>query len=227
MSPPDAPPDAPSGTPSAERAATASRPTGRGTNGDGRVLRARGQQTRARLLEAGATVFARRGFHSARVDDVVAGARSSHGTFYLYFSSKEDLFDQLVDQVATDLDALVTELPRITDTAEGRAALRSWLARFADLYQRYGAVIRTWTEAELSGAPIGRPRQDVLGRLAEAMQGSVQVPKRSKLDPAIASLALMTMVERLNYYTATNQVSATPDELLDTLEDIITAALFA
>ncbi len=53
------------------------------------------------------------------------------------------------------------------------------------------------------------------------------MPKRSKLDPTIAALALMTMVERLNYYATTNQVTATPDELLDTLVGIITAALFA
>ncbi|HTY27241.1 MAG TPA: hypothetical protein VMD51_03710, partial [Mycobacterium sp.] len=115
----------------------------------------------------------------------------------------------------------------ITDTDEARAELRSWLARFADLYAHYGPVIRTWTEAELSGAPIGRHGEDVLGRLATAMSAKLKVPKRSKLDPPIAALALMTMVERLNYYAATNQVSASPDELLDTLVGIISAALFA
>jgi AcrR family transcriptional regulator len=222
MSPPHSPAKKKAASPATRMA---DGPTGRG--GNGRVLRARGQKTRSRLLEAGATVFARRGFHAARVDDVVEVAHSSHGTFYLYFSSKEDLFDQLVEQVATDLDALIEELPTIGDTDDARAALRAWLARFADLYQRYGPVIRTWTEAELTGAPIGRHGQDVLGRLAAAMSGKLKVPKRSKLDPTIAALALMTMVERLNYYATTNQVTATPDELLDTLVGIITAALFA
>src|SRR6185503_19557856 len=61
----------------------------------GRELRARGQRTQARLLEAGARVFAERGYHAARVDDVVKAARTSHGTFYLYFSNKEDLFRAL------------------------------------------------------------------------------------------------------------------------------------
>ncbi|HVN50773.1 MAG TPA: TetR/AcrR family transcriptional regulator [Acidimicrobiales bacterium] len=212
-----------------DRAAAAGlRPTatGRGADGSGRVLRARGQKTRARLLDAGATVFARRGFHAARVDDVVEVARSSHGTFYLYFSSKEDLFDQLVDRVATDLDALIDELPIVRDTEEGRAELRDWLARFAALYDRYGSVIRTWTEAELSGAPIGRHGQDVLARLTAAMARNLQTPARATLHPAITALALVTMVERLNYYVATSQVAATPDELLDTLVDVVTAALF-
>jgi AcrR family transcriptional regulator len=193
---------------------------------DGRVLRARGQKTRARLLDAGSTVFARKGFHTARVDDVVSAARSSHGTFYLYFSSKEDLFDQLVAQVAGDLEALVDGFPVLSNSTKGRAALREWLDRFADLYERYGSLMRTWTEAELSGVPIGRHEQDVLGSLTAAMTRNIRLPKRSKLDPAVAALALMTMVERFNYYATTGQVDVTRAELLDTLVSVISAALY-
>src|SRR6476660_6495819 len=62
-----------------------------------RDLRARGQQTRRRLLDAGVDVFATRGYHTARVDDIVKVAKTSHGTFYLYFSNKEDLFRALTE----------------------------------------------------------------------------------------------------------------------------------
>ncbi len=37
----------------------------------------------------------------------------------------------------------------------------------------------------------------------------------------------MMMVERLNYYATTKQLVATRDELLDTLVEVITSALFA
>ncbi len=126
---------------------------------DGRVLRARGQRTRARLLEAGATVLARKGYHAARVDDIVTAARTSHGTFYLYFASKEDLFDQLVAQVAADLTRWWTSCPSSPTRDDGRQALRAWLERFADLYERSGPVIRTWTEAELSTDADRRARR--------------------------------------------------------------------
>ena len=189
-------------------------------------LRARGRQTRARLLDAGVTVFAAKGLHTARVDDVVAAAGSSHGTFYLYFSSKEDLFDALVAEVADELQHLIDELPPIHNTAKGRSALREWLARFAELYGHYGAIIRSWTEAELSGQAIGQRANDTLGQFVTAMIAGIRVPKRSGLDPAITSLALMTLVERVNYYTTTGQLRATPDEVLDTLVDVIDAAVF-
>jgi AcrR family transcriptional regulator len=189
-------------------------------------LRARGRRTRARFLEAGAIVFASKGLHAARVDDVVAVADTSHGAFYLYFSSKEDLFDSLVAEVADHLQELIDDLPPIRDTPSGRAALREWLARFAELYELYGAIIRTWTEAELFGDRSGQRGNDALGGLAAAMTANIRIPKRSGLDPAIASLALMTMVERVNYYTATGQLQATADEVLDTLVDVIAAAVF-
>jgi len=200
------------------------RPPASGT--DDRVLRARGHRTRARLLDAGAAVFAAKGFHAARVDDIVRRAESSHGTFYLYFSSKEELFRQLVADVSEEIEALIATLPQVSKGEKGRAAMRTWLDGFADLYERSGAVIRTWTESELSTDPSGRQGDDALGALVGGLLTQVRIPKRTGLDPTVAILALVTMCERLNYYATTNQVKASRDELLDTLVDIIDAAAF-
>lgn len=192
----------------------------------GRPLRARGHRTRSRLLAAGATVFDQKGLHAARVDDIVRVAKSSHGTFYLYFVSKEDLFDQLLGEVTQEIATLMGDLPKITNSDKGRAALRTWLDQFSDFYERSGAVIRTWTEAELSGEAVGRAGADAIGGLAETLTTRVRIPKRSGLDPAIAMLVLITMCERFNYYAITRQVKVTRDELLTTLVDITDAALF-
>src|SRR6476619_4944936 len=71
-----------------------------------RELRAQGRKTMRRLLDAGMRVFADRGFHAARVDDIVRAARTSHGTFYLYFTNKEDLLRALATECAQEMDAL-------------------------------------------------------------------------------------------------------------------------
>ena len=55
-----------------------------------------------KLLDAGVEIFAQRGFHAARVDDIVKLAKTSHGTFYLYFSNKEELFRALAQEVAKE-----------------------------------------------------------------------------------------------------------------------------
>ena len=196
------------------------------TGTDDRALRPRGQRTRRRLLDAGAEVFAAKGFHAARVDDIVKAAEGSHGTFYLYFASKEELFEQLVADVSGEIQSLIDALPLVSNSDKGRAALRAWLDDFADLYERYGAVIRTWTESELSGDSSGRQGDDALGGMVGGLMSQVRIPKRSGLDPTVATLALVTMCERVNYYATTNQVKATREELLDTLVEIIDAAVF-
>ncbi len=57
-----------------------------------RELGAQGRQTMRRLLDAGMAEFDQNGLQAVRVDDIVRRARTSHGTFYLYFKNKEDLF---------------------------------------------------------------------------------------------------------------------------------------
>ena len=52
-----------------------------------------------RILDAAASVFARRGFGEARMDDVADEAGVSKGGLYLHFKSKDDLFDALMGYV--------------------------------------------------------------------------------------------------------------------------------
>src|SRR5215831_13181157 len=98
-----------------------------GTPAATRELRAQGRKTMRKLLDAGMRVFAERGFPAARVDDIVRAARTSHGTFYLYFANKEDLLRALAAECAHELDALADGLGPITPDEAGRAQLQRFL----------------------------------------------------------------------------------------------------
>src|SRR6476620_2440343 len=111
-----------------------------------RELRAQGRKTMRTLLDAGMRVFGERGFHAARVDDIVRAARPSHGTFYLYFANKEDLLRALAVGCARELDAVAGELGPVSPDAVGEQELRRFLAAFFTTYRRYGPVIRAWME---------------------------------------------------------------------------------
>lgn len=215
------------GSKRSERAASEGEPAlGRaGTPAQGRELRARGQRTMRRLLDAGISVFATRGYHSARVDDIVKAASTSHGTFYLYFANKEDLFQALVADVADEVATLTASLGDIGPGADGKAELHEWLARFTDMYGRYGPVIRTWTEAEFDSSDAGRLGTDVLGDLTNALADRVRATG-SDLDPQLAAVAAVAMIERFNYFVVSRQVAANRDEMLATLADVVHRALF-
>lgn len=54
-------------------------------------------QRRTTILEAATECFAKRGYHSTQVSDIIEKAGIARGTFYLYFDSKEDVFREILD----------------------------------------------------------------------------------------------------------------------------------
>lgn len=179
-----------------------------------------------KLLDAGVRVFAKRGYHAARVDDIVKVAKTSHGTFYLYFANKEDLFRALAESVTSEMRDLAEALPQVTPDAAGYDALRAWLDRFADLYEHYGPVIRAWTEAEIGPSEFGRMGTDVLTEFTRVLLSRVRPACPPDLDPAVVAIALVAMIERCNYYVLAHQVRVTRDAMLDTLATVAHAGLF-
>jgi len=191
-----------------------------------RELRARGRNTRRRLLDAGEAVLATKGYHATRVDDVVKLAHTSHGTFYLYFANKEELFRALAAEVAEEMQALAESLEPLRGGATGCARLQRWIRKFVDVYTEHGAVIRAWTEAEIGGSEFGRLGTDMLTQFTGVVAVRVAEVAPPDLDPAIATLVLVAMLERLNYYALTDQVRVEPDVIAETLARVTHASLF-
>ena len=87
-----------------------------------RVLRSQGRRTMRKLLDAAMIAFDQRGYYDTRVNDVVEIAETSHGTFYLYFSNKEDLLRALVAEATGEAQTLYDALSTLP--AEGGAPRR-------------------------------------------------------------------------------------------------------
>lgn len=79
-----------------------------------RLTRAEQQaQTRARLIDAAAKVFARRGFQAASVEEIAEEAGYSHGAVYSNFTGKADLF------LAVFEDYMAQRVRELADTQAG------------------------------------------------------------------------------------------------------------
>ena len=63
----------------------------------------RGARTRQAILTSARTVFERDGFLEARISDITATASIAQGSFYRYFNSKDEVFRELIDDVAHEL----------------------------------------------------------------------------------------------------------------------------
>ena len=156
------------------------------------TLRARGERTRGQLLEAGAAVLPVRGYHDARVDDIVAAAGVSHGTFYRYFDNMDDFVRVLAEGASARTVALLDRADLAARPAELRAWLRDWLHAYRDT----GGVISTWPEMRTS---------DELRAFARRMSGAVFTRLVGLLEPrdfgnaVVDATALLALVERVPY----------------------------
>lgn len=204
-----------------------SAPRPQGTPASERELRTQGRKTMARLLDAGMEVLRDRGYHAARVDDIVRVADMSHGTFYLYFANKEDLFRALAIECAEEMKALADGLGPVDPGEDGLAEVHAWLARFLETYRRYGAVIRAWMEDQLSDRRLvrlgGEAFSSIAGSLVERITEAAPANVR---DPELAAAALLAMVERFTYFVTSRGLEFDDDELLDTLAVMIHRGFF-
>lgn len=75
----------------------------------GRKKGADGKLSRALLLEIAVDEFARNGYHGTKISTIVKRAKLTQPTFYLYFNSKEAIFQELVNLFQEKLFSLTKE----------------------------------------------------------------------------------------------------------------------
>lgn len=86
-------------------------------------------ERRSHILAAARDVFAKRGYHQATIDDIVAETGVARGTFYLYFEDKRAVFSDLMDRFFTALTMAINRIdvgPSAAPVAEqARANIRA------------------------------------------------------------------------------------------------------
>jgi len=97
---------------------------------------------RTSILEAARTVFSRRAYADAAVDDVAEQARIAKGTLYLYFKSKEELY---LASLVSDLRAMSADARSKMESASGfREKLRAFLAVRLDYCRSHENFLRIY-----------------------------------------------------------------------------------
>jgi|SRR5580704_11842438 AcrR family transcriptional regulator len=67
-------------------------------------------ERRQKILNHARDVFARRGYHEAKIDDIVAAAGIARGTFYLYFEDKRTVFEEVVDRAFAQIGVAIVRV---------------------------------------------------------------------------------------------------------------------
>jgi AcrR family transcriptional regulator len=206
---------------------TQGRPSlGGGTPAQDRELRAQGRETVRKLLEAGTIEFEERGFNGVRVDDVVKRAGISHGTFYLYFANKEDLFKALLRDALHDMEIVTGDFPVVTSDETGLRLLREWVRKFSAAYSNHGTVLRTLSSANAQMDMFADGLQlfaSLTEAIATGMTAAAAAAGYHHENAELTAFACIMMIERVNF-VMTTEVQLPQELMADKIADILFAA---
>ncbi|WJJ14250.1 TetR/AcrR family transcriptional regulator [Prescottella equi] len=190
------------------------------------TLTARGRKTRDGLLDAARKVFEEVGFLDTRVEQIAQEAGVSYGTFYRYFESKEDVFEELSTRLFDDvhrrepLDADLSPAERLV------ASNRSYYQAYRRNAKLMAIVEQVATFNDEFRALRHEHRRQLIDRTARAIarwqeQGDV----RASLDPVMAARAMAAMVDHSLYLWLVQGDDVDEASLLDTLDQMCIGAL--
>lgn len=175
----------------------------------------RAEATRHQLLEAARIVFAERGYGATTVASITDGADTAHGTFYLYFRNKEDVFVHVISDV---LDEVYQRSLTVIDEPgqeQDKLVLRQRIAGFLEVVVRHGTLWRALLEGAMASPVVEehwmtqrrRFQKAIAGRWRLRLDGSAL---DADLDIDVAANALGSMIE---WYAITGAAFSEPQPL--------------
>lgn len=125
--------------------------------------------SREQLLAAASRVFARHGYHGASMNEIAAEAGFSKGALYWNFTSKEDLFLALLDELDEQLRELIASTsatpmyaPRTGELSRGLSAVLTDARDVVLLFHEYSALaVRDPKVTERYAARNARMRAEI------------------------------------------------------------------
>jgi AcrR family transcriptional regulator len=163
----------------------------------------KGAETRARLLAAAKRVFEERGFLEVRVTDITERAELSHGSFYHYFDSKEQIFREVAAAQEAGLTAKTDEARLLAAASDSpRERIRKGNRRYLERYRDEARIMGVIEQVSRYDAPVNAARAERQRHFAERSERAIRRMKRrglidARIDPALAATALGAMVARM------------------------------
>jgi AcrR family transcriptional regulator len=167
---------------------------------DSELKTEKARKTCKNILDSAKSVFIEKGFNQVSVKDIAAHAGLGHGTFYLYFSDKKDVFYKLLEQVEDDLyTAFQGGVDIDAEYKEGLStyrALRKDIAAIFESFKRNYNIIRLSKELASLDPQFAEKYYNIRLRLIERTERIIdRSPLQKHVDSKIAAVAIAGMIE--------------------------------
>jgi len=184
-----------------------------------RQLTRRGEERRRQLMEYAAARFADTGYHPTSVAQIVRGLGVGKGVFYWYFSSKEELFREILRDAQRDLrraqqQAISDEPDPVRRLELGIRATMTWWAAHPDVINLF-----QFAATEERFAPALREGQDVaVADAARHVKDGIVAGQIPDADPTVLGHAILGVTAHLAR-TFIHERGDDPDEIADAVVD--------
>jgi AcrR family transcriptional regulator len=191
-------------------------------------LTPRGQRTRTKLIKSARALFEKNGYLDTNINDIARHARVAYGTFYTYFSSKEEIFAEVVTALVADFRAIAHTEPRSGDGPAARIARANRAYLMA--YQANAAMMAVLEQAGTFSPRLAEIRREARVFWVERAQRAIDSWQRQGLvnadiDPYYAATALGSMIDRSAYVWIVLGERFDLDTAVDQLTRLYCAAL--
>jgi AcrR family transcriptional regulator len=188
--------------------------------------------TRRQLLAAAGDIFESSGYQATTVRAITARANTAHGTFYLYFQNKEDVFCRVMETVI--VDELEVGTHTFLEAGPDRGQLADAIRRFSGAYARHVGLWRALLEGMLQSRAIRdlwlELRRRTVVQLADQMRSLHVRGLVRSVDPLPTAHAMTAMTEWFAFtHFALDEPGtdgSSPDLLVDTLADLWLHAVY-
>lgn len=155
-----------------------------------------GEESKRKLFQAAEELFAAKGVHRTKISEIVAKAGLTQAAFYLYFKSKEDIFQQMLHEFEQQLV--------LFSNAEKKAAdyypkeVKGYVsATIADLF-RFLCQNPNLTKIALRYNEDDHIRKKIVDHIASNMANNQKLGiVKKEVDAKFAAEALLAVIERL------------------------------
>jgi AcrR family transcriptional regulator len=151
------------------------------------------------LLQAATRVFGRHGFEVATMEQIAREADVAKGTTYLYYASKQSIYDAALSRGLAELDAstraALDRAPNLHDAIAAFVTARAqYFFEHRDFFRMYVAAIsRQITSVKPRASEFQAMLDQQTGRLEDAIARGVARGEIRRVDPAETALAILDL----------------------------------
>ncbi len=187
-------------------------------------------QRKDQILDAALSVLIKNGYDRARMDDVVSQSKMSKGAIYWYYSSKKDLYLDLVNFWVLQYSAVLNHI--VEEDAPAEKQIEDLFDYFISQYDKdptpFKALSEFWSMAQRDQA-FRKKLQKVYTTFLDLIEGilskGVKQNEFKNLNIRITALSIMVNIESINWFTLFDVHGVSAKEYVNTIKNFILAGL--